>query len=100
MPPFIIGESFDLIGKNVIKPFKVVDHAPFTTTVFHLAAPIFHAGHIFFRIDIISAQFGHIQSDNIIVRQLKRKITFISFGEFFLKIRKNQNVLFPGFGFI
>ena len=80
---------FGLVGKNVVEPFKVVDHAPFTAAFFHFAAPVFHTSHIFFRVNIITTQLGNIQSDDIIIGQLKGKIAFVSFGEFLFKIREN-----------
>ena len=62
-----------LIGKNIIEPLKVVDHTPFTTAFFHFAAPIFHAGHIRFGIDVVTAKLGYVQRDDIIIRQLKER---------------------------
>jgi hypothetical protein len=81
--------SFCLVGKNVVKPFKVADHTPLTTARFHLAVPIFNTGHIFFRINIVAAQLGYIQGDDIIILQLKGDIAFVPFGKFFFEIREN-----------
>ena len=82
---------FKLIGKNLVKILQIVDPAPVAAAAFDVTAPFCDPSLIFFGVDIVRPQLGHIEGNDVETSQLERNVPFITLGQLLFKIRKNEN---------
>ena len=63
---------------------QVVDDAPGPAAAFDFTLPFCYPALVFFRVNIVRPQFGHVEGNHIEALQLERNIAFVSFGQLLL----------------
>src|SRR6185503_6463878 len=79
--------------KKSVEAVYVIDDPPMTTALFYFLPPVIQPRHVLARIEVIRAQLGHIQRNDVKALQVQRNVPDVALGQVLLHVREDENLL-------
>ena len=79
-----------------IQTIEVVDDAPVAATLLDLAAPLVQPSEVQPRVEVVGAQLGHVERNDVEALEVERDVADVTLGELLLHVREDQDLLARG----
>src|SRR5215467_15035792 len=81
--------------QHAVEVIEVVDDPPVSAALLDAGAPLIEAVEVEARIEVVAAQLGDVERDDVEALQVERDVAHVALGELFLHVGEDQDLLAP-----